>query len=152
MAKLEPGAKAPDFVLPTAGGAPVRLKDLRGRKVVLYFYPKDNTSGCTREACSFRDNLGALEEKGAVVIGVSADSADSHRNFALKHGISFALASDEQKEVVKAYGVWKQKSMYGRTFQGIERTTFVIDERGKIARIFPRVKVQGHVEEVLAAL
>ena len=146
------GAKAPDFTLPLSGGGTFSLKKSRGKKVVLYFYPRDNTSGCTREACDFRDNLRFLEEKNAVVVGVSADSMTSHEKFAATYDLPFPLASDEEKEVVKRYGVWKVKSMYGRKYQGIERTTFVIDEKGIIAHVFTKVKVDGHVQEVLDAL
>jgi len=152
MASLEAGAQAPDFVLPTADGGSAALKDFRGKKVVLYFYPRDNTSGCTREACAFRDSFSAVKKKGAVVVGVSADSPASHKSFAEKFGLPFILASDEKKQVLKAYGVWKEKSMYGRKFQGIERTTFIIDEKGTITHVFPRVKVDGHVDAVLSAL
>lgn len=152
MAALKVGDKAPDFSLPTGGGEVLALKDFRGKKVVLYFYPKDNTSGCTKEACSFRDNMGPLKKKGAVVLGVSADSVDSHRKFAEKFDLPFPLLSDEKKEMLKSYGVWKQKSMYGKKYYGIERTTFIIDEKGKIAQIFPKVKVDGHTEEILRVL
>ena len=149
---LSPGTKAPDFDLPTNGGKHLSLKSLRGKKVVLYFYPKDNTSGCTKEACAFRDNWGAVKKKGAVVIGVSADSVTSHDNFAGKYELPFPLVSDEKKELLKAYGVWQKKSLYGRSFMGIVRTTYVIDERGVISHVFPKVKVDGHVEEVLGVL
>jgi peroxiredoxin Q/BCP len=128
------------------------LREFRGKKVVLYFYPKDNTSGCTTEACSFRDNLARLKRKGAVVLGVSADSVASHKKFAADQDLSFPLLSDEEKTVIKAYGVWKEKSMYGRKYMGIERTTFIIDESGTITHAFPKVKVPGHVDEVLAIL
>jgi thioredoxin-dependent peroxiredoxin len=149
---LKIGDKAPQFSLPTGDGKTLALKDLKGKKVVLYFYPKDNTSGCTREACSFQENLSSLKKKGAILLGVSADTAASHARFASKFDLSFPLLSDEKREVLKAYGVWKEKSMYGRKYMGIERTTFIIDEEGKIARIFPKVKVDGHTDEVLAAL
>ena len=149
---LNIGDKAPLFNLPTGKGDMLALKDLRGKKVVLYFYPKDNTSGCTKEACSFQGNLSVLKKKGAVVLGVSADSAASHQKFAEKYDLSFPLLADEKKEVLKAYGVWKEKSMYGRKYMGIERTTVLIDEDGRIARVFSKVKVDGHTEEVLAAL
>lgn len=152
MAELMVGAKAPDFSLPAGDGSTVSLKDLRGKKVILYFYPKDNTSGCTKEACAFRDSISRVEKKGGVVIGISVDSAESHRKFADKFDLPFTLGSDEKKEVVKKYGVWKEKSMYGRKFLGIERSTFVIDEKGIITKIFRKVKVDGHVEETLAAL
>lgn len=149
---IKVGDAAPDFALPTGDGRTIRLSDLRGKKVVLYFYPKDNTSGCTKEACSFEANHSALKKKGAIVLGVSVDSADSHAKFTDKFSLSFPLLSDERKEVIRAYRVWKQKSLYGRKFMGIERTTFVIDERGFIKRIFPKVKVEGHVKEVLQVL
>jgi len=152
VAKLSVGDAAPDFSLPTGDGKKLSLKDLKGKKVVLYFYPKDNTSGCTREACSFQQNLSAIRRKGAVVVGVSPDSEASHRKFADKYDLTFDLVSDEKKEIVKRYGVWKEKSMYGKKYFGIERTTFVIDEKGKISHIFPKVKVDGHTEEVLAVL
>lgn len=149
---LKIGDKAPQFSLPTGDGKTLALKDLRGKKVILYFYPKDSTSGCTKEACAFQENLPALKKKGAVVVGVSADSASSHAKFAEKYDLNFPLVSDEKKEVLKAYGVWKEKSMYGRKYMGIERTTFLIDAEGKVAQIFSKVKVDGHVEEVVAAL
>jgi peroxiredoxin Q/BCP len=152
MAELRVGVKAPDFTLPTGDGSTISLKDMKGKKVVLYFYPKDDTSGCTKEACSFRDNVKLLEKRGAVVIGVSTDSPESHGKFADKYKLPFTLASDEKKELVKKYGVWKEKSMYGRKYMGTERTTFVIDEDGKIARIFTKVKVDGHVEELLGLI
>ncbi|HUL43042.1 MAG TPA: thioredoxin-dependent thiol peroxidase [Bacteroidota bacterium] len=149
---LAAGDKAPDFSLPSTDGKTLSLKDFQGKKVVLYFYPKDDTSGCTKEACSFRDNLGRVRKKGAVILGVSADSVDSHQHFRQKFDLPFPLLSDESKLIIKAYGVWKEKSMYGRKYMGIERTTFIIDERGKIAHIFPKVKVEGHTDEVLAKL
>jgi peroxiredoxin Q/BCP len=152
MAQLKVGAKAPDFSLPTGGGGRISLKDLKGKKVVLYFYPKDDTSGCTKEACSFRDNIKVVQKKGAIVIGVSTDSVASHGKFARKYDLPFQLASDEEKAVVKKYAVWKEKSMYGKKYMGTERTTFVIDEQGVITHIFPKVKVDGHIDEVLAAL
>jgi peroxiredoxin Q/BCP len=146
------GSKAPEFSLPDGNGGTVSLKLLKGKTVILYFYPKDNTSGCTKEACDFRDNIAVISKKGAVVVGVSADSVPSHKKFADKFGLQFPLASDEKKELVKKYGVWKEKSMYGRKYLGIERTTFVIDGRGIITHIFPKVKVAGHVEELLGVL
>jgi peroxiredoxin Q/BCP len=146
------GDRAPDFSLPTGDGSTLSLKDLKGRKVVLYFYPKDDTPGCTSEACAFRDDVRTFEKKGSVVIGVSVDSVESHRKFAGKYDLPFTLLSDEKKSMVKAYGVWKEKSMYGKKYMGVERTTFVIDEKGKIAQVFRKVKVEGHVEEVLAGL
>ena len=152
MATLKPGSKAPAFTLPTGDGKKLSLKDLKGKKVVLYFYPKDNTSGCTKEACAFNDSLKVLEKKGAVVIGVSADTVASHRKFADKYTLAFPLLADETKDMINDYGVWKQKSLYGKKYMGIERTTFIIDEKGVITKIFPKVKVEGHVAEVLAEL
>lgn len=152
MPALKPGSKAPDFSLLTGDGKELSLKDLKGMNVVLYFYPKDDTSGCTAEACAFNDSLKVLEKKGAVVIGVSADSVASHNKFAEKYGLVFPLLSDEKKTMIKKFGVWKEKSMYGKKYMGIERTTFLIDRKGTIARIFPKVKVNGHLEEVLSAL
>jgi peroxiredoxin Q/BCP len=149
---IKEGDKAPPFSLPSGDGTVVSLKDFKGKKVVLYFYPKDNTSGCTKEACSFQDNLSALGKKGAILLGVSADDVSSHARFASKYDLTFSLLSDEKKEVLKAYGVWKEKSMYGRKYMGIERTTVVIDERGMIAHIFSKVKVEGHTKEVLDVL
>jgi peroxiredoxin Q/BCP len=152
MAALKVGSKAPDFTLRSGDGKEVSLKDLKGRKAVLYFYPKDDTSGCTKEACAFNENLKVLEKKDTVVIGVSADSVASHKKFADKYSLTFPLLSDENKEMIKKYGVWKEKSLYGKKFMGIVRTTFVINEQGVIVRIFPKVKVDGHVNEVLEAL
>ena len=152
MPRLSVGSKAPDFSLPDGNGGTVSLKQFIGKTVILYFYPKDNTSGCTKEACDFRDNIAVISKKGAVVVGVSADSVSSHKKFADKFGLPFPLASDEKKGLVKKYGVWKEKSMYGRKYLGIERTTFVIDGRGIITHIFPKVKAAGHVEEVLGVL
>ena len=149
---LKIGDKAPDFSLPTGDGSLVRLRDFKGKKVILYFYPKDNTPGCTREACSFQEHQSALKRKGAVVVGVSADNQASHGKFAAKYNLTFPLLSDEKKEILKAYGVWKEKSLYGRKFMGIERTTSVIDERGRISHVFPKVKVDGHTEELLGIL
>lgn len=150
--ELIEGAPAPDFALTTGDGTVLRLSDLRGKTVVLYFYPKDLTSGCTAEACSFRDHMGEFEERGAVVLGVSPDGAASHRRFADKYELPFALLADEDHAVADAYGVWVQKSMYGRTYMGVERATFVIDAEGKIAKAFHKVKVTGHVQAVIAAL
>ena len=149
---LKEGDKAPDFTAKDDEGNDVSLKDFRGKKVVLYFYPKDNTSGCTKEACDFRDNMGRIKRKDAVVLGVSPDSEKSHGKFKSKFDLTFPLLVDEDKKLVNAYGVWQEKSLYGRKFMGVVRTTFVIDEKGKIAKIFSKVKVAGHVDEVLAAL
>ena len=152
MPTLKVGAKAPEFSVQNAEGQRVSLKDLRGKKVVLYFYPKDDTPGCTREACSFRDNITHLAKRNAVVIGVSVDSTESHKKFAGKYGLPFTLLSDEKKELVRSYGVWQKKSLYGREYMGTVRTTFVIDEKGIITNIFHKVKVDGHTAEVLEAL
>lgn len=146
------GQPAPDFALMSTDGNTVRLSDLRGKKVVLYFYPKDDTPGCTKEACSFRDNLGTLQGMGVVVLGVSPDSVASHQKFAQKYGLTFPLLADEGAQVATLYGVWKEKKQYGRTYMGIERTTFLIDENGIVRRVFPKVKVDGHVEEVIEAI
>ena len=149
---LEVGKKAPAFKLPDASGKKVSLSDFKGKKVVLYFYPKDMTSGCTQEACDFRDSFPDFSKLKTVVIGVSADSASLHQKFTEKYSLPFVLLSDENKEVLEKYGVWKEKSMYGRKYMGIERTTFVIDEDGKIQNIFTKVKVVGHVDEILKVL
>ena len=150
--ELDVGAKAPDFSLPDQDGSTVTLKGLKGKQVVLYFYPKDDTSGCTKEACDFRDSLAPIKKAGAVVIGVSKDGKASHQKFIAKYGLPFALLSDEETVVCNAYGVYKEKSMYGRKYMGIERSTFVIDATGRIKALFRKVKVPGHVDEVLAAL
>ncbi len=152
MAALKEGDRAPDFSLVADNGQTVSLKDFRGKQVVLYFYPKDMTPGCTLEACSFRDQYAAIRRAGAEILGVSFDSADRHRKFKEQHKLPFPLLTDARKEVATAYGVYKRKSLYGRIFKGIERTTFIIDAYGKIKKIFPKVKVKGHREEVLAAL
>lgn len=152
MALIEPGKKAPAFTLNDQDGKTHRLSDYAGRPVVLYFYPKDDTPGCTKEACQFRDGLKKLAGRGAVVLGVSADSVESHKRFKEKFRLNFPLLSDPDRRMLTAYGVWKQKSLYGRTFMGVERTTVLIDEAGRIAKVFPRVKVDGHLEEVLAEL
>ena len=149
---LKIGQKAPDLILPSSDGKFLDLKDLAGKKIILYFYPKDNTSGCTKEACSFESNLKAMKKRNAVVIGISADSVGSHTKFAEKYGLSFPLLSDEKKEAITLYGVWKEKSMYGKKYFGIERTTIVIDEKGVVRQIFKKVKVDGHTDEVLAVL
>ena len=130
----------------------MRLSDLRGRKVALYFYPKDMTPGCTQEACDFRDRRAELQAAGAVVLGVSPDDVKSHGKFAAKYGLPFPLLADTGSEVATAYGVWQEKSMYGRTYLGVVRTQFLIDEHGRVAKIWPKVKVAGHGDEVLAAV
>jgi thioredoxin-dependent peroxiredoxin len=146
------GERAPDFALTSDDGRRYALRDFRGKKVVLYFYPKDDTPGCTKEACSFRDNLARVTSKGAVVLGVSRDDTASHAKFRDKYDLNFPLLSDDDGKVTDAYGVWKMKNLYGREFFGIVRTTFLIDEEGKISRIWPKVRVEGHTDEVLAAL
>ncbi len=146
---LKVGDKAPDFKLNTDASKTVGLKDFKGKKVILYFYPKDMTSGCTLEACDFRDNIKTFTKKNSVILGVSADSIDSHKKFKEKYELPFVLLSDESKDMINDYGVWKEKSMYGKKYMGIERTTFVIDEKGKIEKIFNKVSVNGHIEELL---
>ncbi len=148
---IEVGDKAPDFTLPTDGNGKVSLAKLRGQKVVLYFYPKDDTSGCTAEACGFRDSLPKFDKVEAAVIGVSRDSVASHDKFKKKHDLPFTLAADEDGKVCERYGVWVEKSMYGRKYMGIERATFLIDEKGVVRGVWRKVKVPGHVEAVLAA-
>jgi len=149
---IEENKKAPQFTLPDQNGNKVSLKDFLGQKVVLYFYPKDNTPGCTKEACDFRDSIEDFKKIKAVVLGVSPDSVESHKKFAGKYDLPFPLLSDPGKKVLEKYGVWKEKSMYGRKYMGVERTTVVIDEKGKILKIFPRVKVKGHVDQVKKVL
>jgi len=151
MAKgeLKVGDKAPAFSMATDGGGKVALADLKGKKVILYFYPKDDTPGCTKEACGFRDNLPDFSKSDAVVIGVSRDSVASHDKFKKKFDLPFSLASDEDGKVSAAYGTWVEKSMYGRKYMGMERATFLIDGSGVIRGIWRKVKVPGHVEEVL---
>ncbi len=151
-AQPQVGDPAPEFTLMNDQGENVSLSDFHGKKVVLYFYPKDDTPGCTKEACAFRDGISEIQARGAVVLGVSPDPLGSHQAFKQKYDLNFPLLSDVDKEVVNAYGVWKEKNMYGRTFMGVERTTFVIDEGGKTAKIFPKVDVERHYQEVLAAL
>lgn len=149
---IEIGKKAPDFTLLNQDGKNVSLKDFKGKKVILYFYPKDNTSGCTKEACDFRDDFPKFKKSDAVILGISPDSVASHKKFVEKFDLPFALLSDEAKKVLQLYDVWKEKSMYGRKYMGVERTTYVIDERGKIKSIFNKVKVVGHNDEVMKAL
>ncbi len=146
------GALAPDFTLPSSTGKDVTLRRLRGKKVVLYFYPGDDTPGCTKEACSFRDNLPNFRKLDAVVLGISSDSLDSHRSFIKKYGLNFTLLSDEDLTVHRLYDTWKEKNMYGKKYMGTERSTFVIGEDGRIKKIFRKVHVDGHEKEVLDAL
>jgi thioredoxin-dependent peroxiredoxin len=151
-AALKTGDPAPDFHLPGANGAPVSLEAFAGRKLVLYFYPKDDTSGCTKEAIDFNGLRGEFQKANAEVIGISADSMQSHDKFKKKHHLALTLLSDEQKAVIAAYGVWVEKSMYGKKYMGIERATFLIDQRGKIAQVWNKVKVPGHAQAVLDAV
>lgn len=151
MAKaLAEGDKAPSFTLETDAGKKVSLKDFAGKPVVLYFYPKDDTPGCTKEALDFTASATAFKKLGATVIGVSKDSVTAHAKFKKKHALALTLASDPEGKVVESYGAWVEKSMYGRTYMGIDRSTFLIDSKGKIAKIWRKVRVPGHVEEVLA--
>jgi peroxiredoxin Q/BCP len=145
---LKEGDKAPDFELKDQNGETVALSQFRGKKVILYFYPKDDTPGCTKEACSFRDGLETLARRDTVVLGVSNDDTDSHRKFASKYGLNFKILSDVDKFVSTTYGVYKRRNMYGKEFWGIERSTFIIDEKGVIKKIFRRVNVDGHFEEI----
>jgi len=145
------GEDAPPFALKDDEGNPVSLTDFAGRKFVLYFYPKDDTPGCTTEACGFRDEFAEFRTRGITVVGVSADSVESHAKFKAKYRLSFPLLSDPDKQVLQAYGVWKEKSSYGKKRMGVERTTFIIDGNGKIAKVFSRVKSAGHADEVLKA-
>ena len=149
---VEVGQSAPEFALADGAGATVRLSDLRRRRLVLYFYPKDLTAGCTQQACDFRDRYADLQAAGVVLLGVSPDDARSHQKFAAKHELPFPLLVDSDHAVAEAYEVWKEKSMYGRTYMGIERSTFLIDDAGKIARIWRKVRVAGHGDQVLAAV
>ena len=146
------GDRAPAFSLKADDGSTITLKSLAGKNVVLFFYPRDDTPGCTKEACGFRDSLPRFEGIDAVVLGVSPDSLESHRKFKQKYDLPFPLLVDEGHRLADEFGVWKQKSMYGLKFMGIERTTVIIDRKGRIARIFPKVKVPGHVEEVEKAV
>ena len=148
---LAPGDQAPDFTLPTDGGDTLTLSTLKGRKIVLYFYPKDDTSGCTAEACAFRDSFPDFSGADAVVVGVSKDSAAAHDKFKKKYELPFPLASDASSNVCEKYGVWAEKSMYGRKYMGIERSTFLIDRMGTIRSVWRKVKVPGHAAEVLKA-
>ena len=152
MAMLEVGKKAPVFTLEDQDGKPVKLSSFKGQPVVLYFYPKDDTPGCTQEACDFRDGHAALKKAGAVLLGVSPDTVRSHGKFAAKHELPFPLLADTDHRVAEAYGAWAEKSMYGRKYLGIVRSTFLLDADGKVARLWPKVKVRGHADEVLEAV
>ncbi len=146
---LSVGTRAPDFTLPRDGGSQVSLKDFSGRKVVLYFYPKADTPGCTKEAIGFNALRKAFEEADTAILGVSADPVKAQDKFRDKYSLAFPLVSDETHRMLEAYGVWGEKSMYGKTFMGVERVTYLIDRQGKIAKVWPKVKVDGHAEEVL---
>ena len=152
MKRIEEGEKAPEFVAKDQRGETVKLSDYKGKKVVLYFYPKDNTPTCTTEACNLRDNYQLLQQKGIEVVGVSADSARKHQNFIKKYDLPFTLLADEDHEVINAYGVWGEKTFMGRTFDGIHRVTYVIDEEGKVIKRFDKVASKRHSEEILEAL
>lgn len=149
---LQENDLAPDFTLAADDGSTIRLSELRGRKVILYFYPKADTSGCTIEACEFRDALPRIEEEGAVVLAVSPDPVKDLAKFHDKYDLNFRLLADEDHQVAEAYGVWKEKSMYGKKYMGVERSTFMINEEGRIARMFHKVKPQGHAAEVVQGL
>ena len=149
--KLKEGDKAPDFAVPDAAGNTVRLKDLRGKKFVLYFYPKDDTPGCTKEACSFRDSLAKFKRRGIEVFGVSLDSEKSHQKFASKYDLPFRLLADTDRKLSESFGTYGEKKFMGRAYMGNHRMTFLIDEKGKIKKIFEKVKPEDHAEEVLAA-
>jgi peroxiredoxin Q/BCP len=148
MAQLKEGMKAPEFEGTDQNGKPVKLSDFTGKKVVLYFYPKDNTPGCTAQACSLRDDYAALLKAGFAVVGVSMDSEKSHKNFAEKFSLPFPLIADTSKKILNDYGVWKEKSMYGKTFLGIARTTFIIDEKGVIEKVISKVETKTHSQQV----
>lgn len=151
MAKLKEGDKAPEFAVPDADGTIVRLKDLRGKKVVLYFYPKDDTPGCTKEACAFRDSFAKFKKRGIEVLGVSLDSEKSHQKFAKKFDLPFRLLADTDRAVSESYGTYGEKKFMGRKYMGNHRMTFLIDEKGKIKKIYDKVKPETHAEEVMAA-
>ena len=148
---VDVGDKAPGFTLPTDSGGEIALKDLKGKTLVLYFYPKDDTPGCTKEACGFRDALPDFSKVAAEVVGISRDPVKKHDAFKEKYGLTFPLASDEDGKVCEAYGTWVEKSMYGRKYMGIERSTFLIDGKGVIRQVWRKVKVPGHVDDVLKA-
>ena len=149
---LKEGDKAPSFNMPTNKGENVSLSKLKGQKIVFYFYPRDDTPGCTKEACGFRDDLSKYKRAGAVVIGVSRDSVESHEKFVKKFDLNFMLASDKEGDVCEKYDAWRMKNMYGKEYMGIGRSTFLIDTKGKINKIWSKVKVDGHVDEVLKAV
>ena len=143
------GKKAPDFKLTADNGKIYSLKDFKGKKIILYFYPKDNTSGCTKEACGFKDNIKIFNSKNVIILGISRDSTESHIKFKEKFNLPFNLLTADSMEILEEYDVWKEKSLYGRKYMGIERSTFMIDETGKITEIFRKVKVNGHIKELI---
>ena len=149
---LSAGDKAPDFTLPDQDGQEHKLSDYQGRPVILYFYPKDHTSGCTKEACGFRDDYSAYQEAGVTILGVSPDSAKTHTNFIAKHDLPFTLLADTEREVLKLYGAWGKKKMYGREYEGVLRTTFLIGSDGNIAKVYEKVKPAAHSAQILADL
>jgi thioredoxin-dependent peroxiredoxin len=149
---IEEGQSAPDFTLPADNGKDVKLSDFRGKPVVLYFYPKDDTPGCTKEACAFRDRSQDLKDRGAVVLGVSPDDVASHGSFRDKYSLNFPLLADTDHQVAETYGAWREKNMYGKKSMGIQRSTFLIDHEGRVRKAWKKVSVDGHDEEVLAAL
>lgn len=149
---LEINTPAPEFALPDADGKMVSLSDFAGKKVVLYFYPKDNTPGCTRQACAFAENFAEFKNRNIAVIGISKDSVASHRKFADKYNLPFTLLADPELQAIQAYGVWQEKKLYGKVSMGVVRTTFIIDEKGMIAKIMPKVKPDTNAAEILAAL
>jgi thioredoxin-dependent peroxiredoxin len=149
---LKAGDRAPDFCLPDETGAEVSLRDFKGKKVILYFYPKDDTPGCTKEACQFRDHLSEFKRTNTVVLGVSRDSVESHAKFRKKYSLPFSLLSDPQAKLAESYGAWGEKTLYGKKSMGILRSTFVIDETGRIEKVYPKVKPDPHAEELLAYL
>ncbi|MBT5432409.1 MAG: thioredoxin-dependent thiol peroxidase [Alphaproteobacteria bacterium] len=151
MSAIESGDTAPDFEAPTDGGGSLKLSSLAGKNVILYFYPKDDTPGCTKEACGFRDTMADLAKAGTVVLGVSKDSIKRHDNFKAKYDLNFQLVSDEDGAICEAYGVWVEKMNYGRTYMGIERATFLIDGKGVVREVWRKVRVKGHVEAVTQA-
>lgn len=151
MSKINIGDKAPDFKGKNQNGETISLKDFKGKKVILYFYPKDDTPGCTAESCNLRDNYAGLKKKGYEIIGVSADDEKSHKKFADKYALPFSLIADTEKEILQAYDAWGEKSMYGKKYMGILRKTYVIDEKGKIEKIFDKVDTKNHAEQILKA-
>lgn len=152
MPELNIGAMAPDFSLSASDGTIYTLKQFRGQKIILYFYPEDDTETCTKQACSFKEGYADLKQTGAVLLGVSPDDEYSHQRFVKKYRLNFPILSDTNRSIIKAYGVWSEKTMFGRTYMGVVRTSFIINEKGFISHIFPRVRVKGQIEKILNAL